>query len=241
MRLILNLVAAGFAVVAGSVCAEPDGQRIYQQTCSVCHGDNGQGAQWGRQSLATPPRDFTTVEARRELSRERMISAVAAGRPGTPMPGFATQLDTAEIAAVVDYVRDTLMRPPAAQAHPPRIAARLRAPATVRPAVAEDARELPLPDGLSGDVDSGRAWYLANCVACHGERGQGDGPRAYFIFPRPLDFRDPAVRAYLNRPNLFRGIRHGVVGREMPAWGKVMTDQQIADIAEFVYREFVED
>jgi len=30
-----------------------------------------------------------------------------------------------------------------------------------------------------------------------------------------------------------------VIGREMPAWEKVMSDQQIADITEYVYQRFI--
>jgi mono/diheme cytochrome c family protein len=35
------------------------------------------------------------------------------------------------------------------------------------------------------------------------------------------------------------GIADGVLGKEMPAWSKVFSDQDIADVAEFVYREFI--
>ena len=31
----------------------------------------------------------------------------------------------------------------------------------------------------------------------------------------------------------------GVQGREMPAWGTVLTDQQIADVSQYVYDTFV--
>lgn len=236
------LAAAALAAVAGPAASQDgiDAATIYRESCSVCHGDDGRGAVWGQASLAVPPRNFTTAEARRELTRERMIASVTAGRPGTPMPGFATQLDPAEIAAVVDHIRGAFMQPGADPAEPVA-AARTRVPETYRPPVPEEAHALPLPGGLEGDADRGRAYYMANCVDCHGAAGGGDGPRAYFIFPKPRNFNDPATRAYLNRPNLYRGIDRGVIGREMPAWGKVMSDQQIADIAEFVYREFVAD
>jgi mono/diheme cytochrome c family protein len=79
-----------------------------------------------------------------------------------------------------------------------------------------------------------------NCVACHGAAGDGDGPRAYFIFPKPRNFLDPATQQILNRPRLFGGISDGVIGKEMPAWNKVLENQDIADIAEFVYLEFIQ-
>jgi len=42
-----------------------------------------------------------------------------------------------------------------------------------------------------------------------------------------------------NRQGLYFGIKFGVKGRTMPAWGAVLTDQEIADIAEFVFQEFI--
>ena len=97
--------------LSGAVLADDtiDVATIYTESCSVCHGDDGRGAVWGQASLATPPRNFRTEESRQELTRERMIASVTAGRPGTPMPVFVTQLSIEEIMAVVDYVRSEFM------------------------------------------------------------------------------------------------------------------------------------
>lgn len=232
MDLTLQYVCACAATLALFLMANTstadeviDAARIYQKSCSVCHGDEGSGAIWGRASLATAPRDFTSEAARRELTRERMIASITYGRPGTPMPGFGTQLGMDEIAAVTDHILKTFMRidrGPDAGASP------------------GDPRAESMPNDLVGNFDQGRVYYMENCVACHGATGDGDGPRAYFIFPKPRNFRDPATRKYLNRSALYDGIRNGVIGKEMPAWGKVMTDQQITDIAEFVYLQFID-
>jgi mono/diheme cytochrome c family protein len=99
--------------------------------------------------------------------------------------------------------------------------------------------QLGLPLGLKGDVRRGATFYAANCVPCHGSKGDGQGPRAYFINPPPRNFIDPATRWRLNRPLLFASIHAGRPGTEMPAWSKVASDQQIADVAEYVFRSFV--
>ena len=91
--------------------ASIDAERIYQESCSVCHGDDGRGAVWGQASLSVPPRNFRTAESREQLTRERMIASVTAGRPGTPMPGFGTQLRIPEITAVGDWGRSEFMTP----------------------------------------------------------------------------------------------------------------------------------
>ena len=199
-----------------------EGFAVYQENCSVCHGDDGAGAVWGQESLASAPRNFTTAAAKVELSRDRMVAAVSFGKPGTPMPGFATQLDKRQIAAVVDYVRTTFMRDTG-----------------TRSVSFDSQHERNMPDNLVGDAARGQAFYLTNCVACHGINGDGNGPRAYFIFPRPRNFLDPATRQIFDRSRLFVGIRDGVKGKEMPAWGKVLGDQDIVDIAEYVYRDFI--
>jgi mono/diheme cytochrome c family protein len=214
-----------------------DAKKIFQESCSVCHGDDGRGAVWGQASLAVPPRNFRTEESRRDLTRERMIASVIAGRPGTPMPGFGTQLSVEEVSAVVDWIRAEFMTPEspvAADPHGPRLPGN-----TQYGPIGPSQPKHDLPDDLSGDASRGALLYAENCVACHGANGGGDGPRAYFIFPKPRNFRDPTTREYLDLRNLYNGIKFGVVGKEMPAWGKVLSDVQIADLTEYVYRQFI--
>jgi cytochrome c peroxidase len=66
-----------------------------------------------------------------------------------------------------------------------------------------------LPNGLKGDFKRGGAFYLANCATCHGARGDGAGPRAYFINPKPRNFVEPASRARFNRLALYAAVSEG--------------------------------
>ena len=43
----------------------------------------------------------------------------------------------------------------------------------------------------------------------------------------------------VSRPALFRAIMMGKAGTVMPAWGTVLSQQQVADVAEFVYQDFI--
>jgi len=228
------------------------GHHVYIEYCSVCHGDRGNGAMWGK--LQPPPRDFTSPKAAAELTRERMVASVTYGRPDTAMAGFDTQLSKNDIDAVVEFIREAFI--PATKlegisgvrAHgdsQPRVheapagAAQKNAPRSASVNATVKDMSLPMPKGLAGDTVKGAAFYMQNCATCHGASGDGRGPRAYFINPKPRNFLHEASRHELNRPALFQAIAQGRLGTEMPAWDKVLNEQEIANVAEFVFQRFI--
>jgi mono/diheme cytochrome c family protein len=231
------------------------GRAIYAKTCSVCHGDRGNGASWAKNGLNPAPFDFTSQKAR-DLSRRHMINTVAYGSPGTAMVGYGIQLSREQISAVVDYIRSSFTYPdgvPADDKKATENPASGNKAASAGPLAAKHAHAdpygdgkrgpqdmtKPFPNGLKGDEKSGKAFYVMNCAVCHGEKGDGKGPRAYFINPKPANFLDEGVQEEFNRPNLFKQISMGVNGTEMPAWSKVLTDQEIANVGEYVFQTFI--
>ncbi|HOX66718.1 MAG TPA: c-type cytochrome [Burkholderiaceae bacterium] len=219
--------------------AASKGRQIYERNCSVCHGDQGAGSMWARDNMARPPRDFT-APASQNLTREAMLAAVTHGKPGTPMVGFAGRLGESDIAEVVDYIRAALMSGTAisgTRAHGGRDADQAVA-SQVAPSLVN--MNVEFPEGLKGNRKRGGAFYLANCATCHGARGDGAGPRAYFINPKPRNFTEDASRARFNRVALYAAVSEGRLGSEMPAWKQVATPQQIADVSEYVFQSFVQ-
>ena len=218
------------------------GHEVYMENCSVCHGDRGNGAMWGK--LQPPPRNFTTPRAAAELTRKRMITSVTYGRPDTAMAGFGGQLSKSDINAVVEFIREAFI--PAVElkgvsgtrAEGGRQSPSARA-AQKQSGVAVKDMSAPMPKGLRGDAVKGAAFYMQNCATCHGASGDGRGPRAYFINPKPRNFLHTASRHEFNRPALFRAIAQGKLGTEMPAWDKVLNEQEIANVAEFVFQRFI--
>ncbi len=251
LGIVLQIAAfpALLALAAGAPAAEKrqiKADLIYHNYCSVCHGDRGDGRSRARGSLVPPPKDFTTPAAREQLPRDFMVRVVRDGKPGTAMVGWKTQLDEREIEAVVDYIRRTFMSPRAgAQPVVPGVSGtsahggRERDTATPSAPPPRADMTLPIPNGLKGDRARGKRFYDANCATCHGVKGDAQGPRAYFINPKPRNFLDPAARAQLNRPALYAAIYAGRRGTEMPAWRTVIDDQTMADVAEYVFAAFI--
>lgn len=241
IEAVVDYVRETFMVVA----LDPKLQRgkaVYVQNCAVCHGERGQGSNYPVGG-SVPPRDFASPQARLELSRERMVGSVTNGRPGTGMAPFSGRLSGADIEAVVDYVRTALMVPQSetisgVRAHGGR-STDVAPQAKQKPPVVPADMSLPLPNGLKGDAAKGGKFYDANCATCHGVKGDGKGPRAYFINPKPRNFRSAESQAILNRPVIYMSTAMGKLGTEMPAWSKVLTDQEIADVSEYVFRRFI--
>ncbi|MBF0157440.1 MAG: c-type cytochrome, partial [Magnetococcales bacterium] len=259
------------------------GRRIFGSNCSVCHGDKGDTAVWARSGLSPQPRDFTTDQAGRELTRERMLFSVTYGRPNTAMPAWDGRLKKEEIEAVVDYIRQAFMPRDVAAASPvpiPGTSATTPAPspgatpstpttgqtspgqtstgqtdlgqtaATATPApggmqhdhmahwdLAEIAKPFPL--ALQGDPVAGKQLYERTCYVCHGLNGDGKGPRADFIYPKPRNFHHPASLHKFSRNHLFFVISDGLPRSEMSSWKGVLQKQEIANVAEYVFQSFI--
>lgn len=75
--------------------------------------------------------------------------------------------------------------------------------------------------------DAGRLLYQANCAACHGAAGQGDGPAALGLRPRPSDFTQHMVLGKHTDGQIYLWIRDGYPNSAMPDWGQRLSDEQI--------------
>lgn len=71
----------------------------------------------------------------------------------------------------------------------------------------------------------GRENYMVYCVGCHGPQGDGKGPAAEFLNPRPRDFTkgtfkyaSVAAGELVRDDDLIRALNHGLPGSSMPRW-----------------------
>jgi DMSO reductase family type II enzyme heme b subunit len=93
----------------------------------------------------------------------------------------------------------------------------------------------------AGDVENGALVYDHRCVQCHGVDGDGKGPGADFMLPRPRIFGDNGSYKFRTTPpaelptdqDLFHIISVGIPGSSMPRFD-VLPEQEIWDVIEYI-------
>jgi cytochrome c oxidase cbb3-type subunit 2 len=83
----------------------------------------------------------------------------------------------------------------------------------------------------------GRKVYKTRCVGCHGSNGDGNGPAATFLFPRPRDFtlgvfkfRTTPSGSLPTDGDLYRTLTRGVRWTAMPTWHELPGQERLAVI-----------
>jgi DMSO reductase family type II enzyme heme b subunit len=84
----------------------------------------------------------------------------------------------------------------------------------------------------------GRQLYTNYCSACHGDKGEGDGPAARFLYPKPRDFGEAKFRLATTEnhiptdADLMNVIDHGMPGSAMFPFGHLSEDDRRTLVAE---------
>ncbi|MCX2779424.1 cytochrome c/FTR1 family iron permease [Microbulbifer thermotolerans] len=94
------------------------------------------------------------------------------------------------------------------------------------------APTLSLPQSLLS-VEESRTLYRANCVACHGDTGMGDGPLAAQLEPPPTNFHERERAENRSLLGLYDAISNGIDGTAMASFSQ-LTEQQRWSLAFYV-------
>lgn len=94
-----------------------------------------------------------------------------------------------------------------------------------RQAAAKRGKRAQPSGGKSAETpQTGAVLYARHCAACHGERGDGQGIAAAFLYPKPRDFRTgrfrlvSTVNAIPTRQDLLGVLQRGMPGSAMLPW-----------------------
>ncbi|REJ91869.1 MAG: cytochrome c [Planctomycetota bacterium] len=117
---------------------------------------------------------------------------------------------------------------------------------TVSPPAGADQNWAPpapgarLTIGPGETLQQGRLLYAEHCQHCHGVTGDGNGPTAEYLEPRPRDYRlgkfkftSTSTVRKAQRDDLARIIEEGIPGTYMPSF-KLLTEEESAAIVEYV-------
>lgn len=102
------------------------------------------------------------------------------------------------------------------------------------------------------ELQEGELLYRANCAACHGETGRGDGVFAQELAQptgyghsstqsgqrtvRPTDFSNTEHMLAASSARLHGKILRGGMGTGMPYWGSIFTEEQIWALVAYLWK-----
>lgn len=243
------------------------GQIVYEQYCAGCHGGAGLGDGQAAEFLDPLPRNFQSAnfKFRSTPSGELPLAAdiehvVRCGLEGSAMRRFPLLPDQ-QVKDVARYVQSlaefglvrkevqwyledeevTIDELLASEDYTELVEETLAdAYEAVWPLAMEERPEVD-EDGL----EIGRELYEAQCLACHGATGRGEGASAKSLRDykdaeiRPRDFTTGVFRAGSRPEDVFIRLKSGVNGTPMPAvYG---SDEELWHLTHYIMSLVVED
>lgn len=89
-------------------------------------------------------------------------------------------------------------------------------------------------------IKQGKKLYVNHCSGCHGMKGDGNGPAAYGLSPKPRDFsravfkfRSMDFGSIPTDADIERSIREGIPGTSMPSF-RLFADNDIKALAQYI-------
>jgi len=93
---------------------------------------------------------------------------------------------------------------------------------------------------LQSTHEQGRAIYNFRCYFCHGYSGDARTLTATFVVPSPRDFT-ATLNEDLSRQQMIEAVTHGKAKTAMTAFSRVLDEQQIEAVVDFIRLEFMQN
>jgi mono/diheme cytochrome c family protein len=105
-----------------------------------------------------------------------------------------------------------------------------------------ESKQFELPQkhtsSLTPSEERGAGLYAYYCSICHGKTGERNGFNATELTTPPAMHADPVFMSKLSDADMEKVIKGGgsALGRspQMPPWGGVFNDQEVADLVAFI-------
>jgi DMSO reductase family type II enzyme heme b subunit len=199
-----------------------EGRVIFQLNCRPCHGDAADGAGpmgWG---FRLKPANFTDPGTIATVVEAYAFWRVTEGGPGLPPEG--SPWDSAMPIWKADLTDEQKWK--AVMAAYDLAGVEPRKPEKLEGWFGPSAAWAQTrPPETAESIERGKRIYTKRCQVCHGEKGDGKGPVAPYLSPRPRDFVAASYKFRTTQSgepptdeDLFRVVTRGVPGTAMSGW-----------------------
>ncbi len=215
--------------------AVEEGGELYYKNCMYCHGDLLDGQGHFATAFNPRPANFQDVGTIAQLQESYLFWRITTGAPGLPregapwasaMPVWHEMLQEDEIWKIITFLYDYT-------GHVPR-SWELEQTGGNDQALQEEPTE-KAATGAALSEEAVETLYQRRCAHCHGEEGDGEGPAAELMYPKPRDFtlavfKYKTTHADVEFPtddDLRKTIEDGLPGTGMPGWNTILSQAEI--------------
>ncbi len=223
------------------------GALVYKEYCSQCHGPSGKGDGPAASGLNPKPAVHANM-ALSDFPDDYLFNLIYYGGKSVGksslMPDFGLTLPPQDLANVIAYLKATFKGETTASVSSTSTGAMKSASSnciqkrkTKKAPASYLKRKNPLPD-TEANIQAGKKLFMKEakpvaCMMCHGKKGNGKGPGAGGMNPRPRNFTCSPMMNDIPDGQLFWIVKNGSPGTGMMAFRK-LKDKQIWKLVHYI-------